>query len=321
MDIQDEKLNILLAKYFSNEASTTEEQEVYAWIESSEDHLRYFEGYMRVWDNAKLMPQLDTDENKAWNRFKEGYIQKPVKHIQPIRKPVWLRAAAVIIALVAGAWLTFTLFPRNPATVSVHLAAKGLTQIDTLPDRSVVTLNKHAILSYTESPDLNQRTVTLQGEAFFDVAPDKKKPFVIMAGTATIKVVGTSFNVKTSGDITEVIVNSGTVQVSRGEETVELTAGEKIAVGLEALEKTVQQDMLYHYYVTKTFICDNTPLWKLVEKLNEAYGVNIVIENKDLSNMPISVTFNEESLDTILAVLRDTLMISIVKQEDTITIK
>ncbi len=315
-------MNILLARYFANEANTEEEQQVYAWIAAGEDNLRYFEAYMQVWDKSRAMPQLDIDENKAWNRFREHVMNKPVADIRQTRRPVqWVKMAAAGIVILAGAWLTFILLPKEKA-VSVNLPVAGIVQTDTLPDRSVVTLNKNAELSYADMPKKKERAVTLKGEAFFEVTPDREKPFVITAGQATIRVVGTSFNVKTNDEYTEVIVNTGIVRVIREEESIELKAGEKITVGPDAgLQKEQQQDALYNYYVSKTFICDNTPLWKLVEKLNEAYGVNMVIADKDLSSLPLNVTFSEESLDTILDILRETLMVTIAKEGDSIVIK
>ncbi len=315
-------MNILLAKYFANEANTEEEQQVYAWIAAGEDNLRYFEAYMQVWDKSRAMPQLDIDENKAWSRFRERIIDKPVADIRQPRRPVqWAKIAAAWIVILAGAWLTFILFPKEKG-MSVNLPVAGIVQTDTLPDRSVVTLNKNAVLSYADIPKKKERAVTLKGEAFFEVAPDRKKPFVITAGQAIIRVVGTSFNIKANDEYTEVIVNTGIVQVIREEESVALKAGEKITVSSHTgLQKERQQDALYNYYVSKTFICDNTPLWKLVEKLNEAYGVNIVIADKDLSGLPINVTFSEESLDTILDILRETLMVTIAKEGDSIIIK
>lgn len=322
MNIPDDTMNILLAKYFANEANPEEEQQVYAWIAAGEDNLRYFEAYMQVWDKSRTMPQLDIDENKAWHRFRAYTVNQPVADIRQIHRPAqWFTIAAACIVILAAAWLTFTLLTKEKE-ISVTLPVAAIVQTDTLPDRSVVTLNKNAELSYTDMPKQRQRAVTLKGEAFFEVTPDKEKPFVITAGQSTIRVVGTSFNIKTDDRYTEVIVRTGIVQVTTEEESITLKAGEKITVVPDAgLQKEQQQDALYNYYVSKIFICDNTPLWKLVEKLNEAYGVNIVIADKDLSNLPLTVTFSEESLDTILDILRQTLMINIAKEGDSTIIK
>ncbi len=322
MNIPDDTINILLARYFANEASPREEAQVYAWIAADEDNLRAFEAYMQIWDYSRKMPQVVVNEDVAWTKFNNYTIHQagtPAPKIRPTWQ--WGKIAAAAMIILAGAWLTVTL-QATKSNVAITLPAVAAVQTDTLPDHSVVTLNKHTELTYNDVAGKNQRTVTLKGEAFFEVAPDQTKPFVIEAGPARIRVTGTSFNVKTHPGFTEVIVHSGTVQVSRNGETIELNAGENTKVGIgNELQKAQQKDALYNYYISKNFICDDTPLWKLVEKLNEAYQSNIVIPNKQLSGLPLTVTFSNERLDTILNILRETLMVDIVQQGDSIIIK
>jgi len=99
------------------------------------------------------------------------------------------------------------------------------------------------------------------------------------------------------------------VQVIKNGKTVELKPGEKATVQASNSMpvKEVEKEQLYNYYRTKEFVCDGTPLWKLVEVLNEAYHVNIIIERSQLRNQPLDVTFSNESLDQILKVLELTL--------------
>jgi len=78
---------------------------------------------------------------------------------------------------------------------------------------------------------------------------------------------------------------------------------------------------LYNYYISRTFVCDNTPLWKLVEKLNEAYGANIRIGREELRKLPLNVTFADESLDVILTIIGQTLMIKITKGHNEIVLQ
>ena len=87
------------------------------------------------------------------------------------------------------------------------------------------------------------------------------------------------------------------------------------------LVKAVEEEQLYNYYRTKEFVCDNTPLWKLVEVLNEAYQANIVIDRPGLRTLPLSATFNNESLDQVLEVISLTFNISVTRTEDTIHLR
>jgi ferric-dicitrate binding protein FerR (iron transport regulator) len=152
------------------------------------------------------------------------------------------------------------------------------------------------------------------------VTPNKKKPFVIEVDDVVIKVVGTSFNVKSEKGSTEIIVETGIVQVTKGGKVVELVAGERTVLSHagSTIIKEESKDKLYNYYVSKTFVCDHTPLWKLVEKLNEAYNVNIRIERESLRRLPLNATFDNESLDTILDIVAQTLLIKVSKKDASI---
>jgi len=190
--------------------------------------------------------------------------------------------------------------------------------VDTLSDGSVITLNKKSTITYPSKFKGNTRSIALKGEAFFNVAPDKKKPFIISVNDVQVTVVGTSFNIKSENGNTEVIVESGIVHVTQSGKTVELLAGEKIVMSSKdsIATKEAVNDKLYNYYRTKEFVCDDTPLWKLVQVVNEAYDAKIIIGRKELNDKRLTTTFNNESLEQVLEVIRLTFDITITKKED-----
>ena len=98
-----------------------------------------------------------------------------------------------------------------------------------LPDGSNIYLNRNSKFSYRKNFGEHRRDVKLTGEAFFEISPDASKPFIIDAGKARVKVVGTSFNVitnNTESDV-EVFVKTGKVLVSdnSGSQTIQLDPG------------------------------------------------------------------------------------------------
>ena len=190
--------------------------------------------------------------------------------------------------------------------------------VDTLPDGSVITLNKRSTVTYPSKFKGDTRAITLKGEAFFNVAPDKKKPFIISVNDVQVTVVGTSFNIKSENGNTEVVVETGIVRVTRSGKIVELNAGEKIVMSANdnIASKEAVDDKLYNYYRSKEFVCDETPLWKLVQVLNEAYDAKIIIGRKELNDIRITTTFYNESLEKVLEVIHLTLDIEIIKKED-----
>ena len=236
----------------------------------------------------------------------------------------WWRVAAVIIIIAGIAWLLSSLLEKGSAEPPiVNIVSVNEVKKDTLPDGSFATLNKNSVLTYRAAFKGKARKVQLKGEAFFNVKPNKQKPFIIDVNDVQVKVVGTSFNVKSVRGGTEIIVETGIVQVTKADTTIELKAGQRIL--FEAVDTSAQivdsDDKLYNYYVSRTFVCDNTPLWKLVEKLNEAYDVNIRIRRDELKKLPLSVTFDDESLDVILDVISQTLMIKVSRKENEIILE
>lgn len=311
----------LLVKYLLDEASPEEKAEVEQWLSGGEDRQKQLEG-MRVILQQSAVKLPEADEELAWQRFKKRIAESriPVKKKTPLLTP--LRMAAVIILLAGIAlWIFFAQVDRPAPTLAVSSYNKVVT--DTLPDGSMVTLNKNSTLSYKEKLEGDVRSVALKGEAFFDVRPDKAKPFIIQVNDVTVKVVGTSFNIRSEGDRTEVIVETGIVQVTRAGKTIELKAKQKLSLGPQdtALVKEEVKDGLHNYYHSREFVCDNTPLWKLVEVLNEAYGVRIEIGRSSLKNLPLTATFNNESLDNILDIISATFDIKVERRGDRIVLR
>jgi transmembrane sensor len=312
----------LLVKFMLGEANAAEAQAVDAWTAESPANKVYLEQLRRVWEiSRRLAPSLPVDETAAWQRFKARVEKKqiPVQKIIPFAK--WMRIAALFV-LVAGVALFFYLSNRQTPVQNLVLTANQEALVDTLSDGSVVTLNKNSSLSYPDRFDGEERVVKLTGEAFFSVTPDKAKPFLIYANDVTVKVIGTSFNIRTKNGTTEVIVETGIVEVIRTNNVIELQPKEKAIVQKDStMFKTTVTDKLYNYYRTKQFVCDNTPLWKLVTVLNEAYDANIVIGRDALRNLPLTTTFNNESLDFVLEIIRTTFDITVIHQNDKIILQ
>jgi transmembrane sensor len=314
----------LLVKYMLGEATEEERQLVEAWMNSSDTNKKQFEDFKIIWEESKRLTTVSTlDEDEAWKRFKNRTSQ-PKQHalVRPIRPTNWLRIAALFIIVIGAGYFGYKLFSEKPVQ-NIVVASHQTTLTDTLPDGSIVTLNKNSSLDYPSRFKNDTRTIALKGEAFFDVTPNKQKPFIIHVNDVTIKVVGTSFNVRSVNGITEVIVETGIVQVSRKNKTVELRPKEKIKISTQdsSMVKDKEEEKLYNYYRSKEFVCDGTPLWKLVKVLNEAYDTNIVIENPKLRSLPLDTTFDNESLDRILEIISATFDIKVFKEKDRIILR
>ena len=319
----------LLVKYLVNETTNEETLEVENWIGASDENKKQFEQFLLIWEQSvQLIVPTPANTDDAWQRMQQriqtsgkGDTAAPLK----IKSTNWLRMAAAVVLIACAGWLGYVLVAKNSAVqvVAVTVATTNKVVTDTLPDGSVITVNKNSRLSYPSRFKGDTREVTLKGEAFFNVTPNKEKPFIIHVNDVTVRVVGTSFNIKSEGGKTEVIVETGIVQVTKNKQFVRLLPKEKVVTGWKdsALAKDTVQDQLYNYYHSKEFICNNTPLQSLIATLNEAYNTNIVIGNEALKNLPITTVFKDESLDNILAVISETFKINIEKTGNQIILR
>ena len=297
------------------------------WLEASTANQVYYDELKKVWDTSLQLAAASTvDENEAWKRFRQRIqhnasnenLARPSR--QASRFP-WIRIAASIAVIVGLTLLGYRIFSGNaPRQV---MAASGNTVLnDTLPDGSIAILNKSSSLSYPSRFKDDKRAVTLKGEAFFHVKPDKTKPFIISVNDLEVTVVGTSFNIRSENGHTSVIVETGVVRVTRNGKTIELRADEQLsATPSGGFAKEAVTDKLYNYYRSKEFVCDDTPLWKLVEVLNEAYQANIVIARPALRNLRINTTFYNESLDRVLDLISLTLNVKITRNAGEVIIE
>lgn len=326
MKKQSEHINDdLLVKYLLDITSPAEKAAVAAWLTEKEDHQRYFEHFRLIWTESKKLAAVSTvNENEAWTRFQQrvGTNEHTTRIVQLDTGINWkpiLRIAAIFIVLLgaAGFW-----YLSNKHATPMIVSSGEQIKLETLPDGSQVTLNKQSTIEYA-AIFKKERQVKLDGEAFFNVAQDPGKPFILKVNDVTVKVLGTSFNVKSVNGKTEVIVESGAVEVTKNNNSVQLRQHEKAVITPDqtAPSKQNNTDELYNYYRTKTFVCNNTPLWKLVEILNEAYGVDIVIGDNKKRDLQINSTFTNSSLDSTLQVIGLTYEINVEKSGSQIILK
>ncbi|WP_343533410.1 FecR domain-containing protein [Pedobacter sp.] len=297
----------LLIKFLLKETTTDEIKQVQDWVAESTENATYYQQLERIWnESADLAPANTVNEELAWQKFKQRVEEKStVPVVKRIRhNVVWLRIAAVFV-FCFGAWLAYQQFGNT----YTDLESNEQVLNQALPDGSQLVLNKNTSISYITDFKTNRKVELISGEVFFEVAHDRSHPFVIAINKVQVEVVGTSFNIKRLKNAVEVIVESGIVKVNKGDEELKLTKGERVML-LDADEKIVKEpveDELYNYYRTQLFVTNNTPLPKVVNVLNEAYGSKVLLSD-EVKSLGISTTLPfkyslEENLKTICGTL------------------
>lgn len=329
----------LVTKYLTSEADASEKETIEKWAGQSNKNGRELE-------NAKVLYQK-TGEYYQLKQFNTGAAWvKTQKRIQPeialigssknrIKTYIsefYKYAAIFFLAfLVATAGYYFGIRNQQNNVYSEIIAAeKQVVNEYTLPDGSVVALNSNSKLQFPKKFKNDVREVTISGEAFFDVLPDPEKPFIINAGNAKVKVLGTSFSVSAypENETVEVVVETGKVQVLCGEKInpvgmseVLLEPGEKgiFMNTLGKLQKTVNTDANYLAWKTHNLVFENTPLHDVVRYLNKTYYTEIQLDGENLKNLALTAQFEQKPVDFILNVIQLTFGLNL-QQENNIYI-
>ncbi|UZD23576.1 FecR family protein [Algoriphagus halophytocola] len=320
----------LLIKYLLDESNVDETKAVENWIAADEKNQKEFDQIKWVWNSSKvLLEKSEVDEQVAWEKFNKLKARKSAsipKQKQRFLESNWFRAAATVSLILISTWVYTFFLPQSGKAYfgSVELQSESSPVAYPLLDGTAIVLNKNTQLSYTQKLFGKERNVSMDsGEAFFEVKRNEAKPFKIRAEQVEITVLGTSFHVKTNEIATEVIVVTGSVKVQIGESEEVLKPNEKVTVSHESgkMTKSIPENQLYNYYVSKLFQAEGIPLQELVYSLNEAYGTNIKIQGEELKNMPITTTLEYGSLDQNLEVLKETLQLKVSRTADQILIE
>lgn len=183
----------------------------------------------------------------------------------------------------------------------------GQKQIIRLPDGSTVHLNAGSKLTYTEPFQDNKRKVSLTGEAFFEVARDEQRPFVIHSGVVSTKVLGTSFNVRAYPDEQQIVVSVETgkvgVNLEETEQNVEINPTEQATYmeGQNALSVSTFDRQEVIGWKDGIIQFKDMPLSRVITKLERVYGVEFHINNPDLKlEEKYSGVYKNAPLDRIL---------------------
>lgn len=213
----EERIDILIGKYVSNNISSEDEKVLMDWIKENPANIITFNKIEKLWNlSSNLKIEKKRDVSKAWSEFQS------LVNTQPERKKTEFKyykiAASLIIFFSLCVFLKLIFFKPNNSVNDlsmITIITKDSSKVFFLPDSSQIHLNKQSSFKYPEQFATNERKVILNGEAFFEVKSDSI-PFIISCQKTITRVVGTSFNIKSFDEDknVEVIVVTGRVELS-----------------------------------------------------------------------------------------------------------
>jgi len=199
-----------------------------------------------------------------------------------------------------------------------------------LPDGSNVALNANSTIKYPSEFSRKNRTVTLNGEAYFDVVRDVNRPFYVKCISVTVEVLGTSFNMRayTDDDLVETTLLSGKVKISRlnpqtnKTQSVILTPNH-MATFIIDQERFVLDEVdvtIATAWKKGALLFNNETLENVVKKLTRWYDTDIKVSDDLLNKHRLTMSIDSESLEETLEIIKKTLPVDYAKAEGEILI-
>lgn len=312
----------LITKILSNTASSEEKEHFNNWIQESPNNQLYYDQIKAIWIRMDgVYTKTDFDVELAQQK-----VQLKVVHMQAKSLGMkWLYrvavAASIVVLLAAG----FFFYNQSNKNNYTEFASGEVIRKIELTDGSHVWLNKNSTLKLPENFSRKDRTVTLKGEAYFEVKRDETKPFKVITGKTVTKVLGTSFNVELdtlSGNVS-LNVNSGKVAFYRKHWLVNeyyLTAG-AFAQYLENEGRIVlgkNESLNYLAWKTGKLKFYDTPIHQVCTDLSKYYGVKITSTLG--SDVILTGTFDHENLESVLSVIKVSLGVDIEEENGKYTL-
>lgn len=242
-----------------------------------------------------------------------------LSHPQParparIRRMQWWKAAAIALPLAAvAAWMWRERAAESDFTEHVNLTRTVKTI--RLADGSEVSLNRNARLTVRKD---GGREAWLEGEAFFTITAHPGRPFVVHTQhQLDVTVLGTSFNVKSGENATEVVLNTGKVKVGKGESEVILRPGEMAVYDTQArqMSRSAADTLLHTSWKNELLPFRETPLKEVMGMIEERFGYTVVFSDTAAEKLLFTGYLSTRDLRQTIHTLEETFSINI-RQEN-----
>ncbi len=333
----------LLARYLASECTPEESKSVQQWLAENEENRRLMEDLKKIWelspefksmdenfdvelDWAVLQSRIEDDCDQSGKIFDLRSKNRKRKNLLFLARIAAIFIIAVSIGIYANQFLTSEEVTPEPILKSISMK-KGLRGSMTLSDGTKVTLNSESKIRIPSvfKPDI--REVYLEGEAYFDVAKNPNKPFVIYTRGSVVEVLGTSFAIRSFPEDNEVrtVVEEGVVSF-RGEgkgidDGVILTAGKLGSFDIK--EKTISTQQvnnldLYLSWKDGYLKFYQAPMAEVKRQLERKYDITVSFENPEVSELQLTAEFKSRMLENVLETISMSLGLTYKIERDTV---
>jgi transmembrane sensor len=331
--MDNEAIKLLLVKYITREADEKEVEQVKEWINAHPENEQYFAQLYETWQNMLYLNPGVIDDDKAFTKFSSTVIPQQSKY----RKLVaWSKVAAAVALFGVLSSLLVNHYSQNAASSRQVAVNKGGIKKIVLSDGTLVWLNAGSKLNYNTDFNKTNRTVYLEGEAFFEIAPGSKTiPFLVNTKNYTVRDIGTKFNLKAYPNDTffETTVVKGEVAIEGNIDNnnhemnriyvkphqvlrIYYPKAEKYGVKQDDKElknlneiQMIQVDSAkmnrYDGWKDDLLVFDGNTLDEISKVLERRYNVEIIMNDAELQNIRYSGSFKSvTTIDKVLQLIK-----------------
>lgn len=327
---ENKHIEELIIRYLQDDINAEELLELETWIMASSEHKSLFFQMKQIADSSRRSLWSDVEKEKSWQRMcarmstsgKQDVVLPSSSVRHKSRALLSIRFTALFVLALALGWGISELVhvwggKRVNGTVvynEIKTERGGRSNTLTLSDGSKVILNAATSFRYAEDFKGGNRTVYLDGEAYFEVAKDEKHPFIIKLKQQDITVLGTSFNVEAYSDDPYCIVTllSGSVFLNTYNENGETISRTFLKPNQQAVTNnlfgsvSIQQvdPTLADSWTKGKYKFKDEALPDIIRRLEKYYDVQFHIECNSLKQMKFTGTFSlDQDIQEILHVL------------------
>ena len=316
----DQQITALFRKYLSNSATADEMKELDEWIASNEDFHDWLENQV---DNSSA----EMDAEKQADILAKIHEKIAVQSKQKFVLPGWAKtvaAVALIVLMAVSAAIYFRSNQPNMIQYAEIGALRGQKASVTLPDGTKITLNSESTLKYSTNYNQSDRAVELVGEAYFEVAKNKKIPFVVKAGKLEIEAKGTAFNIKaypTDNSISTTLTE-GKIEVKTPLDVLNMIPNERMEYNNtdQTFRKLTLTDAVGSIgWLNDELSFENATLAEVVANFSRIYNIDIQFASESIKEQRFTGKINNNSLLSVLRIISFTSPIRF-EQKDSVVI-
>lgn len=307
-----------LVNYLKQNAVTSGYQEVKKWLTDPEHELQAREMLGSVWaENRISLKKGSPDFDKILGRIHHQLNLNSKNRIIPLHRsqkrnsvPLLYRIAAVLILplLIASSIMFISIY--NSGTDPARYAEKELvtkpgTRIKIkLEDGTTVWLNDGTLFRYPEKFASGERHVFVDGEAYFEVASNPERPFIVENPMVNTVVTGTSFNIRgyRTDNYFEATLSHGKVRLVKDDRQIDMVPGQQIRYNYldnKFLSRKVDPS-IYSSWIEGRLILKDEPFRLAMLKLSRWYNAEFIIQDEELKDLLLTATLENEKIEQTL---------------------